>query len=102
MSSTDAATDPATEVIDARNSSRFEALVGDVLAGFADYRVRDGVITFVHTEVFDEFAGRGIGGDLARGALDQVRARGLKVVARCPFIAEWIDRHPDYQDLLAA
>lgn len=102
MSTTDdPGTDVTTEVIDAPHSKRFEVLVGDVLAGFADYRVRDGVITFVHTEIFDEFAGRGIGGDLARGALDQVRGRGLKVVPQCPFIKEWINRHPDYRDLLA-
>jgi hypothetical protein len=43
----------------------------------------------------------GVGSRLAKGALDDVRRRGLKVVARCPFIAAWLKRHPDYADLLA-
>jgi uncharacterized protein len=54
------------------------------------------VITFTHTEVPAELSGRGIGSALARGALHQVRAQGLKVVAQCPFIG----KHPEYGDLL--
>jgi predicted GNAT family acetyltransferase len=79
---------------------RFEILVEGTLAGFAAYEVRDGVIVFTHTKVFDEFEGQGVGGWLAREALDQLRARGDKVVARCPFISEWIEKHPQYADLL--
>ncbi len=79
---------------------RFEILVDGTPAGYAAYEVRDGVIVFTHTQVDDAFEGKGVGGTLARGALDQVRARGDKVVARCPFIAGWIDKHPDYADLL--
>ena len=51
--------------------------------------------------VKDEFEGQGIGGKLARGALDQTRADGLKVVATCQFIKGWIGKHPEYEDLLA-
>jgi hypothetical protein len=79
---------------------RFEILVDGAPAGYAAYEVRDGVIVFTHTKVDDAFEGKGVGGRLARGALDQVRERGDKVVARCPFIAGWIDKHPDYADLL--
>ncbi|WP_277207376.1 GNAT family N-acetyltransferase [Isoptericola croceus] len=70
-------------------------------AGGAYYRRRDGVVTFTHTKVSPEFEGQGVGSTLARGALDDVRGRGEQVVARCPFIKAYIERHPDYQDLLA-
>jgi predicted GNAT family acetyltransferase len=81
---------------------RYEARVGEEIGGFAVYALRDGVIDFQHTEVDDALEGQGVGSSLARAALDDVRRRGdLTVVASCPFIAEWIDRHPDYQDLLA-
>jgi uncharacterized protein len=82
---------------------RYEAWVEGSLAGFAAYRLRgSGVIVFTHTEVDPAHEGQGIGGELARGALDDVRARGeRRVVALCPFIGAWVGRHPDYQDLLA-
>ncbi|MDZ5621920.1 GNAT family N-acetyltransferase [Nocardioides bizhenqiangii] len=80
---------------------RFEIHVEDGrLAGFAEYVGRDGVREFVHTVVKDQFEGQGIGGKLARAALDQTRADGLKVVATCPFIKGWIGKHPDYEGLL--
>jgi uncharacterized protein len=82
--------------------SRFEIAVEDGrVAGFAAYVPGDGTREFNHTVVKDEFEGQGIGGRLARGALDQTRAEGLKVIATCPFIKGWIEKHPDYQDLLA-
>lgn len=82
--------------------NRFEITTEDGrLAGFAEYAPGDGVRDFNHTVVRDEFEGQGIGGRLARGALDQTRAEGLKVVATCTFIKGWIEKHPDYQDLLA-
>lgn len=64
------------------------------------YKLSDGVITFVHTEVPPELGGKGIGSKLIKGALDQVRAAGLKVVAQCPFVKAYIEKHPDYADLL--
>jgi uncharacterized protein len=79
---------------------RFEILVDGTLAGYAAYEVRDGVIVFTHTKVFDEFEGQGVGGRLAQEALDHLRDRGDKVIARCPFIAGWIEKHPEYGDLL--
>ncbi|NYJ00068.1 hypothetical protein HNR19_000766 [Nocardioides thalensis] len=82
--------------------NRFEITTEDGrLAGFAQYVPGDGVRDFNHTVVKDEFEGQGIGGRLARAALDQTRSEGLKVLATCPFIKSWIDKHPDYQDLLA-
>ena len=82
--------------------NRFEIRTEDGrLAGFAEFVPGDGVRDFTHTVVRDEFEGQGIGGRLARGALDQTRADGYKAVATCAFIQRWIDKHPDYQDLLA-
>ena len=91
----------SSEVRDNPEMHRFELEVDGSLA-VAKY-VRDGdVITFTHTEVPEALGGRGVGSKLAQGALDLVRARGEKVVARCPFIASWIARHRDYADLLAS
>jgi hypothetical protein len=88
-------------VVDAPAASRYEAYLGEKLVGVSTYRLEPGTITFVHTETDPELAGRGIGSRLAAGALDDVRARGLSVVALCPFIAAHIERHPKYADLLA-
>ena len=81
--------------------SRYELADGDTLAGIAAYRLDGDTITFTHTEVADAFEGQGGGSRLARAALDDSRARHRRVVARCPFIARWIERHPDYADLVA-
>ena len=83
------------------SESRYEAFVGGELAGFAEFEVDDERIIFTHTEVNDAFEGQGVGGQLARAALDDVRAAGkYRVVPRCPFIKKWIEKHPDYQDLV--
>jgi predicted GNAT family acetyltransferase len=80
---------------------RYElAIDGHIAATY--YEIADGVITFVHTEVPPELGGKGIGSRLIQGALDLVRADGLKVIAQCPFVKAWIDKHPDYADLLKA
>ena len=83
------------------DESRYEGWVDGELAGFAAYELEEQAIVFTHTEIGDAFEGRGIGSAITRLALDDVRAEdGLRVVPRCPFIASWIERHPDYQDLL--
>ncbi len=88
-----------SDVVDNKAHHRFELAVDGHLAT-ALYAVSDGVITFIHTVVPPELGGKGVGSKLIRGALDQVRAGGLKVIAQCPFVKAFIDRHPDYQDLL--
>ncbi|MFJ6956418.1 GNAT family N-acetyltransferase [Micromonospora aurantiaca (nom. illeg.)] len=80
---------------------RFEILVDDALAGFTAYTLRGETLVFTHTEVDDRFQGQGVGAALVRGALDQVRARGGRVVPQCPFVASFIERHPEYTDLVA-
>ncbi|MBN9062543.1 MAG: N-acetyltransferase [Rhizobiales bacterium 65-9] len=89
-----------TSVRDNSAAARFE-LDSEGHTAFAEYRLAGDVITFTHTVVPKELGGKGVGSALARGALDQVRARGLKVVAQCPFIAAFIKKNEDYADLLA-
>lgn len=81
------------------DENRYEISIDGHLAA-TYYRIADGVITFIHTEVPDALAGRGVGSKLIKGALDQVRAAGLKVVPQCPFVRAYIEKHADYADLL--
>ena len=77
---------------------RFE-LAADGHIAFSEYKRDGGVLTVMHTEVPKELNGKGIGSALVRGLLDIARAQGLKVVPLCPFVAGYIDKHPDYADL---
>jgi uncharacterized protein len=81
---------------------RFEATVDGELAGFAEFTAGAGRIEFTHTEVDDAFEGKGVGSTLVAEALDQVRAAGLDVIATCPFVRSYIERHDEYADLLAS
>ena len=88
-----------TDIVNNKTQHRYELTVdGHIAATY--YEIADGVITFVHTEVPPELGGKGIGSKLIRGALDQVRSEGLKVVAQCPFVKGFIDKNPGYADLL--
>ena len=92
----------ATEVVQDVPMNRFELLVDGVQAGISDYVMDDEKIVFVHTEIDPAFRGQGLGDEIARGALNLVRAESnRRVVARCPFISKWISEHAEYQDLLA-
>lgn len=95
-------TDRSFEVVDNPGERRFEARVGGDLAGSLYYSEGPGGLVLVHTEVADEFEGQGVGGRLVAGALDDIRARGLTVIVLCPFTAGYIERHPEYADLVAA
>lgn len=90
-------------VEDNADESRYEAWIGEQLVGIAEYELHDeaGPIVFVHTEVLPGAEGKGVGRGLARGALDDVRKRGLKLVAECEFIAGFLKRHPEDRDLIA-
>jgi predicted GNAT family acetyltransferase len=90
---------PAVIVRDNRAESRYESeLDGDL--GMIVYRLRGDTITFTHTEVPETLEGRGIASAMARFALDDARARGLRVQPLCPFVAGYIRRHPEYADLV--
>jgi predicted GNAT family acetyltransferase len=89
------------DVTNSPDQHRYEARIDGELAGFAEYRTTDRLVTFVHTEVLAEFEGRGVGSGLVRAALDDVRATGRQVQAVCPFVKGYIERHPDeYRDLV--
>jgi uncharacterized protein len=87
-------------VVDNPIAQRYEAFVGEDLAGFAEYEPGAGRLVFTHTSIEAAFEGKGVGGRLAAAMLDDVRGRGLSVVPRCPFVAEYIRRHPAYADLV--
>jgi uncharacterized protein len=80
---------------------RYEARDGEQVAGFLEYLETTGAVTVLtHTEVSSEYEGRGVGSTLARHALDDARDRGRRVLPLCPFVAEWLRRHPDYGDVV--
>jgi len=89
-------------VSDSVDQHRFEARTeAGALAGFADYITTEaGLIVFTHTEVMPAYERQGVGSQLARAALDNARARHLKVLPICPFFDGWISRHHEYSDLL--
>ncbi len=87
-----------SEIRDNPGASRFEMDTGAGPA-IAEYALRDGVLEIRHTEVPEELQGQGIGSRLARGVLEIARARGLKVLPRCPFVAAFMKRHPEFDDL---
>jgi predicted GNAT family acetyltransferase len=103
-------TDPNAAPVDEINFadnpelSRYEARIGDRLLGFVDYALDPGGdrIVLDHTEVFPEAEGKGVGSRLAKGTLEDIRARGLKMIVDCEFIAAYLKRHPrEYEDLLS-
>lgn len=90
-----------TEFIDAPDHHRYELRADDELVGFIDYRLRGETIHLVHTEVLPAFNGQGHAATLARAALDDARARGLRVHPDCPYVAAYVAKHPEYADLVA-
>ena len=86
--------------VDSPDQDRYELRAGDELIGIVAYRLADGEITLVHTEVDPAHEGQGHAATLARGALDDARSRGLRVVPSCPYIASYVEKHPDYADLV--
>jgi predicted GNAT family acetyltransferase len=82
--------------------SRFELTIDGEQAGTAAYVIDGDSITFTHTVVDGSRREKGLGGTLVRAALDEIREQtSFRVVAQCPFVAHWLDGHPEYQDLLA-
>jgi uncharacterized protein len=87
-------------VRDNAEQRRYELYVGDTLAGFADYHAQPGLVTVLHTEVDAAFDGRGLGSKLLRAMFDDVRGRGARVLAVCPFARSFLQRHDEYADLV--
>jgi predicted GNAT family acetyltransferase len=82
--------------------SRYDILVDDHVVGHADYHVDGDRQVFVHTEIDRAHRGQDLAAQLVRAALDDARENGMQVVPRCPYVAEFIQEHPDYADLVAA
>ncbi len=87
-------------VRDNQDELRYEIEEDGAILGTIRYTRGDGVITLVHTEVDPKAEGEGVGSALVQGALDDIRARGLKVRPFCPFVAAYIRRHPDYEEIV--
>ena len=91
--------------VDFRNDAEHHRYVleddGEVVA-FTEYEQRHDRLLFPHTEVADGYEGRGLAGDLVRQALDDVRVQGHRVVPLCTYVRGWIERHPEYADLVDA
>ncbi|HVW25292.1 MAG TPA: GNAT family N-acetyltransferase [Polyangiaceae bacterium] len=88
-------------IVDNVERSRFElAMPGGV--AFATYRRSPGVVTVIHTEVPQALSGQGVASELSRGLLEMIRSRGEKVIPRCKFLAGFMAKHPEYNDLIAA
>lgn len=79
---------------------RYELLQDEELVGGIWYRTTPGVIALVHTEIEPLAEGRGLGSRLVSGALDDIRARGLRVAPVCPFVTAYLRRHPEQRDLV--
>lgn len=90
----------AATVRDHTAAHRYELLLDGELVGELTYRIRDDLVTLIHTEIASDFEGRGLGEQLVAGALDDIRSRGLHIVPLCPFVAAYIRRHPEYDDLV--
>lgn len=89
----------AVQVVDNPQRHRYEATVEGHLAQLV-YRRGEGVIDLQHTEVPRTLEGKGIAGKLASFALDTARAEGLRVIPSCPYVHAYIERHPEYADLV--
>ena len=87
------------DVTNNEQKSRYETTV-DGHTAFSAYRKSGDTITFTHTEVPPELEGKGIAGAIVKHALDEARAQKLGVVASCVYVAGYVRRHPEYQDLL--
>ena len=81
---------------------RYEMPISDDLIAAAYYRLDDGVIVLIHTEVPNEHSGRGIGSKLAEGVFEAIRQSGRKAAVRCEFMANFVARHPENRDVVIA
>ena len=89
----------STEFATTRRKHRFEAGAHGHPAHL-DYRLREGIIDIVHTEVPADYQGQGLAGKLAAAALNWARESGRKVIPSCPFVGSYISKHPEFADLV--
>lgn len=92
--------EPKIAVANNPGEHRFEISLDGEQAGFVRYRSRPGLLDLVHTEIDDRFDEQGLGGRLVAQTLDDARAQDLAVLPSCPFVRSYIQRHPEYLDLV--
>ncbi|MEU8610478.1 GNAT family N-acetyltransferase [Actinoplanes sp. NPDC048791] len=89
-------------VTDVPERERFEAHdEADALAGVLTYQLTGSIIAYTHTKVDPQFEGQGVGSALAQAAMDDARGKGRTVVPICPFLSGWLDKHPEYEAIVA-
>lgn len=88
------------EVKNNKSKNQFEAILDGKTALIRYRKEADGTLNLFHTEVPDEFEGRGVGSQLVEAALEQIKADNIKINPSCPFVAAYIKRHSEYQDLV--
>jgi hypothetical protein len=88
-------------VRDNREAGRYELQVGEQVA-FLDYRRTNGTVVLAYVETPVPLQGRGLAGVLTRHALEAARAEGLRVVPQCSFVRDYIRKHPEFEELVAA
>jgi predicted GNAT family acetyltransferase len=91
---------PNPIVTDAPERGRYEAHLGGELTGILEYVLKYGRLALIHTEVLPAYEGKGIGSTLVRFALDDARRRGLRVIASCPYVQDYLARHPEDDDIV--
>jgi len=92
---------PARPIItDAAGRGRYEAHLDGELAGVLEYIIKRGRIALIHTEVLPAHEGRGVASALIRFALDDARRRELRVIAVCPYVRDYLTRHPEDDDIV--
>ncbi len=92
-------TKPNLDIIHNRSANRFETTI-DGQTGYISYQDRDGKLVYDHTIVPQQLGGQGVGSTLVKHALDYAREHDKKVVPQCSFVASYISKHPEYQDLV--
>lgn len=90
----------SVDVADVPERARYEARLDGELVAYAEYVRRAGVVTFTRTAVLSRAEGTVVASELARASLDEERRRGERVRPLCPHYAAWIERHPEYRDLV--
>jgi uncharacterized protein len=79
---------------------RYELLDGDTVVGLIRYRLEPGAVALIHTEIEPAHEGQGLASELVKGALDDLRGRGLRLIPICPYVRSWLERHPEYTELV--
>lgn len=90
----------SVDVVHKAEAERYEIHVDGEVAGFTEaHPLDEATVLFPHTEIEPAFEGQGLASRLVTGALDDIRARGLRIKVTCPYILAWLPKHPDYEDL---